>query len=396
MGSSTTGTPTALDECLARYGTDHASLVASVDDVIGLRRGDLVLAVGSGAERLGNSKSDLDLLLVAGDGDGGRAETERCWAIGHRMVDLRILRSGTVERLTGRLRDWARLPWNLVELAPFDYDERLLLHRLLEGLQVYPTRPHPGEHPSRPRRPDLARLKLQVARHLARTIQVDMVGYRDERDYATLGYAAQDLLGQSVDGLLAGHHLTNPNPKWRSRLLERLPADWDRPLRMRPTGLRPDRLLWDLHRAPVEPRRELAVSHALRCVTFARVVFAWAERRIVGRAALDNGSYAWAPEEGRTQGQHLPGLEFDVDFFFSDAGIAVARLNEFGASLPLSEREFALLQLFDGQTSVVEAESMVNGALDGRAEPLDVRGTVERVLRSGLCLEPPAVQRTHA
>jgi hypothetical protein len=258
---------------------------------------------------------------------------------------------------------------------------------LLEGLELYPASGR-ADYPWRPRRLELARLKLQVARHMARTIQVDMVGYRDEHDYCTLVLAAQDLLGHGIDGLLAGHHLTNPNPKWRIRLLRRLPLDWERPLQMRPTGLRAEQAFWDLHQTPPEPTREPAVAYALRCVSFARVAFAWAEDRLLERPAPDGDRCAWELDQWRAPGQPLPGLEFDVDYVFSSTGIAVARLNEFGAALRLSEREFALFLLLDGQTSIDEARAIVNGALADGAEPLDVDEVLGRVIRSGLCLQP--------
>lgn len=393
MATEITAAPDALDRCLARCGTDRLSLVASIDDVLGRRPGDLVLAVGSLAEGLGNRKSDLDLLLVADATGPERTETEVGWAIGRCVVDLRILHAATVERLTARLRDWARLPWSLVELAPFSYDERLLLHRLHSGLEVGPAEPDPAgpdAHPWRPRRSELTRLKLQVARHLARTIQVDMVGYRDESDHATLVFAAQDLLGNAIDGLLAAHGLTNPNPKWRCRLLRRLPPDWDRPLWLRPTGRRADDALWDLHRAPREPDRAAASAHALRCVSFARAVFAWAEQRVIGPGASGAVSPTWPPRDGRPPGPPLPHLEFDVDFCRTDTGAALARLNEFGASLRLSEREFAHVLLFDGRTTAVEAEAAVSGLRHGAPDPAGVARTVERVRDGGLCLPSPA------
>lgn len=386
MEASRAGALCALHKCLARCGTDQSSLVASVNSIAGLHKGDVLLAVGSVVEGLGNTKSDLDLLLVAGESDAGRAETEQGWALGRCLVDLRIVPAAAVEALSSRLRQWACTPWNLVELAPFSYDERLLLHRLLSGLAMYPADPASVGHSWRPDKRELVRLKLQVARHMARTIQVDMVGYRDELDHASLVFAAQDLLGHSVDGLLAGHNFTNPNPKWRSSLLKHLPRDWDQPLILRPTASRADRAVWDLHRAPEAPERDPAVSHTLRCVTFARAVFAWAEASLVhGGTRLPAGD--WTRQESRWA-QTLPSLELDVDFVFSEHGINIARLNEFGPSLRLSVHEFAALLLFDGQTSVLQAESVVNSALADGLKPVDVSGTVEVATRNGLCFEP--------
>ncbi|HUQ54817.1 methyltransferase [Lentzea sp.] len=386
--SSATETSRVLAACLARCGTDQAALLAGIDDVVGLRPDDLVLAVGSLVEGLGNDKSDLDLILVPGEGDTDRAEDELCWAVGHSMVDLRILHRTGVDSLTGRLRDWARLPWNLVELAPFDDSERLLLHRLLEGLVVHPADPGPTPWPWRPDRASVARLKLQVARHLARTVQVDLVGYRGQGDDSTCVLAAQDLLGHAVDGLLAAHHLTNPNPKWRSRLLARLPDDWDRPLWTRSTGLPADRVFWNLHRAPARPEPRSAADHATRCVAFARAVFAWAEHHLIGSPALARVPLVPVRDDDRVTGAVLPALEFDVDFFFSDQGIAVARLNEFAASLHLSEQEFAHLLLCDGRTTVAAAQAAV-GQGDGEAAP-GVESLVQRITDRGLVLLTPA------
>lgn len=378
MRASAERTPATIEQCLARYGLDQPSLVASVDAAVGLCEGDLLLAVGSVVEGLGNSKSDLDLLLVAEEIAAGRPEAEQGLVSGRCVVDLRVIHSATAQALTSRLRTWAQLPWNLSALAPFSYDERLLLHRLLDGFELYP-----GDRAGSqlgPERSELARLKLQVARHLARTIQVDMVGYREEGDYASLVFAAQDLLGHGVDALLAGYQLTNPNPKWRARLLQRLGPDWERPLGLRPTGLSPDVAVWHLHRAPAEPDRAAAICHALRCLSFARAVFAWAERRVLGFA--DSAVASWTATE--TAGQALPALEFDVDFFLSEQRIAVARLNEFGASLSLSSSEFTLLLLCDGQTTMGEAAAL----LPDSSEPLDVPRTVELFSRHGLCLDP--------
>ena len=119
---------------------------------------------------------------------------------------------------------------------------------------------------------------------MARTIQVDMVGYRDAGDHRSMVFAAQELLGHAVDGFLAGFHLTNPTPKLRSRLLERLPVDWGERLMLRPTGLSASELVWQLHRAPAAPTKKLALDHACRIATFARSAFTWAECELIGGA----------------------------------------------------------------------------------------------------------------
>jgi hypothetical protein len=221
-----TAVPSAFDAFLVGKQTRVDGIVAAVDQAVGLGPGDRLLAVGSVVEGLGNRKSDLDLLLVAGSPSGiaclpGRDE-EVSLAVGRCLVDVRVVAGSTVDDLMRRFDAWCRQPWRVTHAAGFTPDERTLLHRLGNSVVLRDDRRESGG--SRvPAPPDLVRLKLHVARHLSRTIQVDMAGYRENGDHRTLVFAAQELLGTAVDALTAGYHLTNPAPKWRSRLLDRLP-----------------------------------------------------------------------------------------------------------------------------------------------------------------------------
>lgn len=393
-----------LTATLSRLGTDSEAVVRSVDAAVGLTAGHLLLAVGSVVEGLGTSKSDVDLLLIVTDeAESALPEGEIAWTLGRCIVDVRIVRAETVAKLLCRLRDWAQLPWDVSKAAGFSHEDRVLLHRLLRGCRLFPR----GEAPRfdyRPAEADLARLKLQVARHLARTIQVDMVGYRDNGDYPSLVFAAQELLGHAVDGLLAGHRVTNPAPKWRSRLLESLPARWSDPIATRWTGLPAHRVYWQLHRAPAEPEPGPALEHATRCTCFARAVCAWAEARLVTGTASEPVRLAWSgdgsrpqearpyeasphearPHDARPYEASPPGLELDVDFRIGDAKVTLARLNEFGGSLTVTAQEFAVLLLLDGQTSVPGAE--VAGAGPAAGGVPDIGRLAALARDAGLCL----------
>lgn len=380
---------TAFEDALALGGTDESAVVAVVDSAVDLGDGDVLLAVGSLVEGLGTTKSDVDLLLIrAGDGDGDAPDTETAWMVGRCIVDLRVIPAATVDNLIARLEQWAGLPWSLMEAAHFTSEECLLLHRLAHSRQLFPAAVDMQAVGYRQLIPDLARLKLQLARHTARTIQVDMVGYRDQGDYASLVFAGQDLLGRAVDGLLAAYHLTNPYPKWRSRLLDTLPTDWERPLGLRPTGLSAARAHWRLHRAPAEPEPEPALAHARRCTTFARAVFAWAEPRLVRSSVLEPVPHAWGHASQR-RGAVLPPLELDSDFSLSGGRIVIARLNEIGTPLEVSAREFAILLLFDGETTVHEAEVAVGGTRGGQTA-IDTQRLVQRAVGAGVCAAPAA------
>lgn len=237
----------------------------------------------------------------------------------------------------------------------------------------------------------LARLKLHVARQASRTTQVDMVGYREAGDYGSLVFAAQEVLGHAVDALLAGYRLTNPISKWRSRLLESLPPDWERSLAVRPTGLPAGQRVWSLHRAPERPDERPALEHAFRITTFARAVFTWAESSLIKGSSAPLRAAAWPRPERGSHDSPLPYLDFDVDFFLNDGRVTLARLNEFGETIEMSPREFALTLLFDGTTTAREAELVFDGNGRGRARPGAVERLLSRVARTGFSVSPEAL-----
>lgn len=359
-----------LLELLRLRGTDLPSVLAAVEASVGLHAGDALLAVGSLVEGLGTSKSDVDLLLITPREPGALpARDELGLVAGRCLIDLRILGAAWIDDLLGRLRAWGQAPWDVTHPVTFTLDERSLLHRLLHGRVL-------GEVAAAqlaarlPSRAALARLKLAAARQLARTIQVDLVGYRESGDHRALVFAAQELLGHAVDALAAGHELTNPTAKWRPRLLDRLPAGWARALVRRPTELTAGQELWRLHRAPEEPRAQPALAHAFRITAFARAVFAWAEGRLVGPSFAARAPGAWPAALERRAGEAvLPCLDFDVDFVLGEDRVMLARLNEFGEAVELSPRELTLALLCDGVTTVREAEGLLRGAAGEAAAP---------------------------
>ena len=357
-----------LQEFLRRGGTDLRSVVARVASVLGLGPDDALLAVGSLVEGLGSCKSDVDLYLITHREDRLLpADDHVAVVIGKCLVDVLILRSARVEQLLTRLETWARSPWNVTHATTFTLAERTMLHRLANGRLLFPAA-DVGEVMRRPSSRDLARLKLHAARQNARTIQVDMMGYRDEGDHRSLVFAAHDVLGDAIDGLLAGHLVTNPLPKWRSRLLDSLPADWEQCLTVRATGLPANEVVWRLHRAPERPVDEECLAHALRITTFARNVFSWAERRLETGTALTRDPSRWSRIQSWAGQAPLPFLDLDIDYMLHDGAVAIGRLNDFGQPLTLTPREFDLCLLFDGTTTAQEAERAVYGdddATDG-------------------------------
>jgi hypothetical protein len=359
-----------LEAFLRLHDADLDLVVEGARAITPLEPGDRLIAVGSLAEGLGNRKSDVDLLLVTPRARYAQTSPDEVhsFVAGRCIIDLRIVPAELALALRSRLRTWAQGGWNLTVAADFTASELLLLHRLSAGRVLWPAAEPAQDGEDAMLGEDVARLKLHVARHMARTLQVDMVGYREVGDWRSLVYSAQDLLGHAVDGLLAGFRLTNPTPKWRSRLMDRLPADWESRLVMRPSGLEPSDRIWRLHRAPARANPVDSVEHACRIVTFARAAFLWAEESLIHAGPGAGRRYVW-PELTARDGEYpLPFLDLDVDFHRLEDGVAVGRLNEFGETLRLTFDDFAVMLLFDNATTAREAALVIDRRADGAPE----------------------------
>lgn len=311
-----------LDAFLAAAGTTRAEVVAAVAARVRLGPGDRLLAAGSVVEGLGSRKSDLDLLLLT----PSRAGEQVALVVGSCVVEVRVVPAAALRALLDRFVAWRTGPWDVSQEAGFGPQEHRLLHRLRHSLLL-----HGDAADEAPSVADLARLKLHVARQTARTVQVDMVGYREAGDFRTLVYAAQDLLGLAADALTARHGLTNPVAKWRSRLLEQLPADWAATLPLRPDPRPAVERFWALHRAPEHPEPAAAMRHALAATTFARAVLAATEHQLLTAHPL--------PRADPPPGEPVVWLDLDVDYVLGDP-VLLGRLNEPGRPVALTPPAF--------------------------------------------------------
>jgi hypothetical protein len=370
-----------LGEYLRHKEIDFSAILASAQETIGFEPADVLLAVGSLVEGLGNRKSDLDLLLITIRPTAAR---EIALVVGKCLMDVQLLHPDELEKLISRFEAWAKLPWQVTHAMDFSPEERRLIHRLLHCEVL-----HGQEHWTArklPSREDLARLKLHVARQWSRTIQVDLVGSYELGDYPTLVLAAQDLLGHAADALVAGYYFTNPTSKWRIRILADLPPDWEYCLNIRPTGTTATQRFWQLHRAPEQPEKRPALEHSFRIATFSRAVFRWAERRLLQGTTEPAILGNWPRKEAAMKDIALPYLDLDVDFCDQDGRIGVARLNEFDDPIWLSAREFAVALLFDGATTAGEADAVLCESRSDKCESGFAIQVVSRLQQAGLCV----------
>lgn len=375
-----------LEAFLAARHTSSEAVAGQARQLVAAARGELLLAVGSLVEGLGTAKSDLDLLLLARrDPRELPEDLELSWASGECLVDMRIMPQAETERLMNSFAEWAAAPWDPSRAAPFPLEKRTLLHRIAHGVAI-----DGGDDGAIARPPidALARLKLHAARHEARTVQVDMAGLLGAGDARSLGFAALQLLGLASDALLAGHHRTNPLPKWRLRLLSDLPEGWTAalgPHRSRPAA----EILWDLSRLPRASEIGEVLRFAHRAAAFARAAFAWSEDVLLraGRLYPDASPPAAGSCVVAGAGAALPPMDFDIDFAVCADGALVGRLNAFGEPLSVTPGELAALLLFDGETTHREAQAWVEARHGTR---LDCAALEARLAARGLLAGPVA------
>ena len=344
-----------LADFLSRSGITRQDVIAKVDSAVHLTPGDVLFVSGSLVEELGNEKSDLDLFLITSRTDIQFTSLhDVIVVVNDCIIDIRVVQHSAVEEILGRFNHWARQPRLARNAFEFTDDDRKFLHRLLIGEAFY------GASDLRKLKDcldakDLARHKLDWARHLAGTIQIDLAGLHSAGDQYSMLFAAQELLGHTMDGLLAGYGYTNPNQKWRVRLLARLPVDWEQRLPGTISGMSAVENFMMLHKAPESTSRRAIFEHTLRIAAFSRRVFPWAELNLLGSPEINLPLAAVAIYDRTEEAQPLPCLNFDVKIRFTEGHFELLRLGEKGPIFQLSPQAYALLCLFDGEHSMSAA-----------------------------------------
>lgn len=339
-----------LTEYLLRRGATLADLDIGVGKALGRADDDVLFASGSLVEGLGNPLSDLDLYLLSARKDV-RCATH-VLSLGPVTVDVVVMGHDEFDRLLARFEEYAREARDTGEAWKFSSDERLLLHRLVVGRAIW----RPDAFAALQARVEpvaLAGHKLNYAMHAAKRLQLDLEGCRVAGDWQTMLLAAQDLLNQTTDGLLAGHVKTNPTEKWRAQLLRQLPSDWDHRIPGRVSGRSALDHYLELNRIPPYFDAESVHAYALRIAAFSRRIFPWAGWKLcgIGRTEVSFGSvHREAPvhETAAVLVETLCHLELDVLFVYSEEKFQARRLSTTDGAFDLSKEAVDVLCHFDG------------------------------------------------
>jgi hypothetical protein len=340
-----------LDDYLLHKNLSVPKILQAIRGSFELEPSDILFVSGSLVEGIGNEKSDIDLLLITSrtDLDYNACLNDISVIVADCLIDIRVVDHGELAALLDRFQAWGAQPRNPRRAFEFVEDERKLLYRTKIGVPlvgVSDLRTLQDRIPARL----LALHKLDWARHLASTIQVDLAGFRNHDDGLSMLFAAQELLGHCMDALLAATGFVNPNTKWRTRYLSMLD---DRFMSKLP-GNNPYRNIVDLyldyHRMPVETASQSAYEFALRIASFSRIAFPWAERTLLaaGDAPLSASLTCPPPSHGfRALLEHL---DVDVEVRYEGGTFEMSRLNAAGPTVCLSDDAYRTVCLFDGKT----------------------------------------------
>lgn len=339
-----------LAQALQCKGLTARQLTDEVDSMIGVADIDMLVLSGSLAEGLGNVRSDLDVLLITGRPDMVVAQ-ERSLLLfvdGH-LLDLSVVALAPLHELVQRLAAWAAQPRDARDPAAFDPAERKLLHRIATGLPLHGGAAFARLQAQVPRTA-LAQHLIALSSYMASTFQVDMAGFYRSADALSLHFASQQLLGHLMDALLASHGITTGNPKWRSRQLAALGGTWEAGLHGRPTALSAHELFLAASTFSVDDAAQTIRARATALATLARRLLPM----LAGGARTDAVVARSATAAGGS-GPRLPQLDLDVTVKFRHDCFELFRLNQRSAIFGLSAREYAVICLCDGVTTVEDA-----------------------------------------
>jgi predicted nucleotidyltransferase len=217
--------PRPAADVLRHTGLDGADLLA-LEGLAGAEDSAVYLS-GSLAEGIGNDGSDIDVYVVGSRAPSGPniVASRRIGISVHmvhgRRVDFEYWPDAVVDDVCERL-DSLRIGREFLG-GRFDLSEEQFVHRLGVGI------PLTGIEKWRTLRERVDReafrgyLEQQAIHLLDGTID-DLDGMLRAGDLEVVAHRARDVVGYAVD--VHRHHCgdTNPTPKWRAKVLARLPA----------------------------------------------------------------------------------------------------------------------------------------------------------------------------
>jgi hypothetical protein len=345
--------------------------------------GEVLFLSGSLVENLGNRLSDVDAYVISERALAGQfGRRTNAFEFNGLMVDLQPVRKSEVDELVERLDSLPRQA-PLVSRR-FNFTEWQFLQRLSIGQALAGERTFAAVQ-QRVTNQSLARFKLEWATEWITRLQIDLAGLRAALDWQSMLFLAQQVLGYAIDCLLAAHGLTNPSPRWRVRLLHRLPSDWESVLPGRHHGLSAADRYLTLSQTPATLDANSVYAYALRALSFSRVVVPWAEWRLRSDTPCTSPMSYLGVQHEVHGGSRLPCLALDVQIRHDGGRFLLSRIDAPRLLLPISATLASILSLHDGETLSTAVDQVI--ATSG--EPSIRRGDVEALLDHWQLVAPP-------
>ena len=349
----------SFDAALGLCDTTEQELLAALTRRELLLPDDIVFLSGSLIEGLGNRLSDIDVFVVTDRQLPGRmGQRADGFELNGLMIDVQMVARAEVDALLDRLDS---LPATARHVSRrFSFADWLFLHRLATGRAAIGEAAFAAIR-QRTSREALARFKFEWATEWITRLQMDLAGLHAEHDWKSMLFAAQQILGYAVDCLLAAHRLTTPAPKWRMRLLDRLPPDWEESVPGRQTGLSAADRYLTLHQTPAVLDAQSVYTYALRAVTLARILVPWSACRLEdGPSSAVTGRRVSAPADDVSDGPPLPFLGLAVQIRYHGGHFVLAKLDNPRLQMLISPEAFRVLSFYDGETTRPTVDEVIH------------------------------------
>ncbi len=390
-----------LDEFLKEAGFLLADLQAHLHTTLEPQLGEVVFVCGSLVEGLGNTASDIDIVLITARERAGVSETGNIVTmLGPIICDTFIMTPDALNSLLGKLNLLGTPDADLYQSAKgFTDYERRLIHRLHTALPIF------GEDDLRVFQRCVTAdaihwQKYNRSRHEALALQLDLGGLIQQKDWYSVVFCVQNLLDWSIDALLTGFGATNPVMKWRISQLQSLPSDWFSRIPGLYGPANAAQYYLALRQGVTDGNPQETYAYAQKVLTLSRQTFLWVEHRLRGggfcescariKPCTDVRSAALAQLNlkiaFRSYGDHVEVFELNnPENRHSFPAFAANILPYFGSGVPVDE----LIAALADDCGLSDAKAKVTGLRDfsvhqaWEAQPLIDESQLNATLRRG-------------
>ncbi|WP_420412400.1 hypothetical protein [Roseibium sp.] len=349
--------PLNLSQFLLKRHLSIDAITEGLCAALGFEYGDILIAVGSLAEELGNERSDFDIMLVTSRTNFTFTYPNVIVAtIADITVDIAVVQNSWATQTINKIKSFGDNYTDPRNAGEFSRQEIQFLHRVCNCMVLA------GHDSASQLRAQIAfshliRQRFSNAFHELKCLVVDLVGFEEERDWQSCIMVAQLILDYSIECLLASFQLTNPSAKWRARLLGKIPQNWEDRLPGAFSKRSAITVYYDLLRSPTTIDTESAQIYCNKICSFMRKVLALGSWR-TSNDKNDTDLRWYRGETGALE--TFPVLDSSIFFYYQEETFIGFNLRHKEPYLhKLSPKDVGLLCYYDGGTHAVRSTPAV-------------------------------------